>query len=137
MFLNLLQPDQQVAFVHAARAVAERDGEVSEVESALLDAVRAECGLDELPAPHPELDVCARAAEVLPDDVARRVFLLELAGVALIDGDAHPSELALVGEVADALGISGAALADMLAFAARAQQLVVDGQRIVATGASA
>jgi len=137
MFLNLLQPDQQVTFVHAARAVVEQDGEVSEVESALLDAVRAECGLDELPVPDPALDVCARAAEVLPDDVARRVFLLELAGVALIDGDAHPSEIGLVREVADALGISGAALDDMLAFAARAQQLVVDGQRIVATGASA
>lgn len=135
MFLNLLQPDQQVAFVHAARAVAEQDGEVSEVESALLDAVRAECGLDELPAPDPGLDVCARAAEVLPDDVARRVFVLELAGVALIDGDAHPSEVAFVREVADALGISGAALVDMLAFAARAQQLVVDGQRLVASGA--
>lgn len=134
MFLNLLRPDQQIAFIHAARAVAEQDGQVTEVEVALLDGLRAECGLAELPPTEADADVAGMAADVLQDDVARRVFMLELAGVALIDGEAHPAEVELVGAFGAALGVTGDALAEMLAFAERGQRLILDGRRIIATG---
>jgi len=133
LFLNLLTPPQQRVFVQGARAVAEQDGELAEVEQALIAALQAECGLDELPAAQDAAGICAAAVAVLDSDLARRVFILELAGVAVIDGEAHAAEVALVGEIAVQLGIEGAELAEMLAFAGRARALVVDGQRLIAT----
>lgn len=134
MFLSLLQPDQQVAFVHAARAVAEQDGEITQVEVALLDALRAECGLEELPPVRAGADIAVTVADAVRDDAARRVFMIELAGVAVIDGEAHPAEVGLVGRIGTALEITEEMLAEMLAFAERARQLILDGQRIIATG---
>jgi len=57
MFLNLLDPDQQRLFVVAARMVAEQDGKVVDVEQSLLDAVIAECSIDEDPGPMPMPDL--------------------------------------------------------------------------------
>ena len=95
MFLNLLDAEQQRLFVMAARAVAEQDGKVADVEESLLDAVLAECEIDRDPGTMAFADLLSAVDDALsPDPHARNAFLLELAGVAVIDGDAHPSELA-------------------------------------------
>lgn len=133
MFLNLLTPPQQRVFVQAARAVAEQDRVIEAVERSLLDALQAECGLDELPDREPLSEVAAEAVKVLDSDLVKRVFVLELAAVAVIDGHAHPSEVQLVEVIAGGLGISEADLTEMFGFAGRAQALAADGQRLIAT----
>lgn len=133
MFLNLLTPPQQRVFIQAARAVAEQDRVVEAVERSLLDALQAECGLDELPDREELTEVATEAVKVLDSDVAKRVFVLELAAVAVIDGDAHPSEVRLLEVLAGGLGIGAADLKAMFAFAGRAQKLAAEGQRLIAT----
>lgn len=134
MFLNLLTPRQQRVFVQAARAVAEQDGVVDAVEQSLLAALQAECGLDELPERETLVDIATAAVRVLDSGLVRRVFVLELAAVAVIDGGAHASEVRLVEALATGLGIGETDLAEMFAFAGRAQALAAEGQRLVATG---
>lgn len=138
MFLSILTPPQQRVFLGAARAVVEQDGQVAEVEQALLDGLRSECGIDELPTTSDDVaSVRDAASTVLDNDTARRAFVLELAGVVFIDGDAHAAEVAAVTEIAGGLGIAADQLDAMFAFAARAQALVVEGQRLIATQSAA
>lgn len=133
MFLNLLTPPQQRVFVQAARAVTEQDGVVDAVEQGLLAALQAECGLAELPDRETLADIGTAAVEVLDSALVRRVFVLELAAVAVIDGGAHASEVRLVEVLAAGLGIAEADLTEMFAFAGRAQALAAEGQRLLAT----
>lgn len=135
MFLNLLDPDQQRLFVVAARMVAEQDGKVIDVEQSLLDAVIAECELDEDPGAMPMPDLLAVLDDALADDpYARNVFVLELAGVAVVDGDVQPAELAALGEISDHVGVTADRLSDFVQFAMAARELVVRGRQLVATG---
>ncbi|MTD44891.1 hypothetical protein GKE82_11455 [Conexibacter sp. W3-3-2] len=138
MFLSILTPAQQRVFLEAARAVIEQDGHVADVEQALLDGLHSECGLDEEPAaPRDIAAIAADASAALDTGPARRAFVLELAGVALIDGHSHPDEVTAVTEIARALDSTDGFLDAAFAFAARAQALVVDGQRLVATDEAA
>lgn len=135
MFLNLLDPGQQRLFVAAARVVAEQDGKVADVEQSLLDAVLAECQLDTDPGTMPTPDLLAALDTAFVDDVhARNAFVLELAGVAVIDGDAHPAELAALSAISDQVGMSEETLADFVEFAMAARELVVRGRQLLATG---
>jgi hypothetical protein len=133
VFLSLLNPIQQTVFFELARAVTQQDGIVAESEEMLLVAVQAECGLDARPAVR-ELDaVLADIGPMFDEGPSRAVLLLELAGVALIDGDARPAEVGVVVTVANQLGVSAERLAECFAFAERARTLVVDGQTLIAT----
>lgn len=133
MFLDLLNPTQQALFFELARAVTERDGIAVQTEEALLSAAQTECGREAPPD--------ARELEVVLGDVgpafdegpSGSVLLMELAGVALIDGDAHPAETGVVATVAERAGISAERLAECFEFAERARTLVVDGQTLIAT----
>lgn len=134
MFLNLLDADQQRLFVIAARAVAEQDGKVADVEQSLLDAVRAECEIDEDPGEIPLPEILSALEPLAGDPHARNAFLLELAGVAVIDGEAHPAELAVFREIGSHLGVSEDALAEFVQFGMSARDLVVRGRELVAAG---
>ena len=135
MFLNLLDADQQRLFVMAARAVAEQDGKVADVEESLLDAVLAECEIEEDPGTMPLSDLLSVVAEALSEDLhARNAFVLELAGVAVIDGEAHPSELAVLAQVGERLRVSEQRLSEFVDFAVQARELVVRGRELIATG---
>ena len=133
MFLNLLDANQQRLFVVAARAVAEQDGRVADVEESLLDAVLAECDIDEDPGAMAMPELISALEEALSDDLhARNAFVLELAGVAVIDGEAHPAELAVLSEIASTVGVEDDALAEFVGFAMSARDLVVRGRQLVA-----
>lgn len=133
MFLNLLAPAQQQLFIELARAVAEQDGIVAATEQVLLDAVQAECGVAELPAVRDLDAVLADVPAAFDGEATRSVLVLELAGVALIDGDAHPAELGIVAEVAETVGMTPEKLRECVGFAERSRQLVMDGQLLLAT----
>jgi uncharacterized tellurite resistance protein B-like protein len=133
VFLNLLDPAQQALFLELARAVTEQDGLLADSEEALLAAVQAECMMDEAPAVR-ELDaVLEDVASSFDAGPARAVLILELAGVALIDGEAHPAETGVVATVADRIDMSPGRLQECFAFADRARTLIVDGQALIAT----
>lgn len=134
MFLNLLQPDQQRLFVEAARAVAQQDGNVSDAEESLLAAIAAESSLDEMPDQRPLDEILNDLENALDERAMRNAFMLELAGVAVIDGDAHPAELTALGKIAETTGVSDAELEEFVAFAFAARDLVVRGRQLVAGG---
>ena len=130
MFLNVLTPPQQRVFVDAARAMLHADGTVAETELALLDAIRAECDLDYMGGDaQPATDIIDAARTVLDTTTARNAFLLELAGVAVIDGDTHASEMALLERFAAVLGQSDEHLREVVAFAERANTQGSSGDR--------
>jgi tellurite resistance protein len=134
VFLSILTPPQQRVFLEAARAVVEQDGHIADVEQALIDGLHSECGLDETPTALRDVSaIAAEAADALDHGPVRRAFVLELAGVVLIDGHSHADEVAAVTEIARALDVADEHLDEMFAFAARAQALVVDGRRLIAT----
>lgn len=137
MFLTLLNPDQQRLFLVAARRVAEQDGKVADVEQALLDAVLAECRIDEDPGDMSRAEFQAALSDAFAGvPHSRNAFMLELAGVAVIDGDAHPAELSALAEIGDHLGVADASLARFVEFAMSARDLVVRGRELVASGDS-
>ncbi len=96
MILNILTPPQEKVFLEAARAVIEQDRHGADVEPALLDRSHSACGLDEQPVTRRNIAVIAAEADsALDSGPARRAFLLELAGVVLVDGHAPPDQRAL------------------------------------------
>lgn len=133
MFLNTLSPAQQRAFLLAARAVAEADGTVPEIEQALLEGLQMECGYDEDPGRLPIGETLRAAEEALDSPAARNVFLMELAGVAVVDGIVVDEERELLGTFADRLGHSDAQLEEILEFAEDARTLVERGRTLVAS----
>ena len=77
-----------------------------------------------------------RAPGVLDSTTARNAFLLELAGAMVVDGETSVDEVALVERFADVLNVSRDALTEILAFADRARELVMDGQRLISAGSA-
>src|SRR5687768_1412461 len=129
LFLSILRPEQQTLYLQAARELLQADGAVASPEAALLEAARIECDVDQLPEAVAEVELLERAPSVLDSPAARNTFLLELAGAMVVDGETSVDELALLGRFADVLGISEGALDDFVAFAERARDLAMDGQR--------
>jgi uncharacterized tellurite resistance protein B-like protein len=137
MFLNLLTPPQQRVFLQAARAVAEQDGTVAEVEHALLSALRTETGLLDEPDAATESmeDVLDGASDMFDTSISKRVFMLELAGVVAIDGEAHPAELDALRSAGHRLGIEEDDLAEFVEFGMEARALAARGRELIASAA--
>ena len=139
MYLNLLTPRQQRVFLQAARSVAEQDGLRADVEDALLNALHTECG--SLPRAQPSvepLDATLEAAgEALDSRLACRVFMLELAGVATVDGSAEPAEVSVLRAFGDRLGVSDEELAEYFDFGLEVRALAIRGRELIAVGREA
>ncbi len=133
LFLNLLMPAQQELFMQAAHLVAAQDGEVDELETALLEALGAESELESLPGAVELANALGRAPDVLTDGPSRRAFLLELAGVVVIDGEAHPAEVSRLREFADALDVPETQVDRFLDYALQARSFVDTGRTLIAT----
>lgn len=104
MFLSMLTPHQQGVFLGAARAMANADSRQDEREAELLDAFERETGLTPAVEPMAASDVPAAIAAF--DSQPRRVAaLVELASVALADGNVHEAERQLLDGVAKAVGL--------------------------------
>ena len=137
MFITMLDPGQRRLLLRAAAYMSELDGARPEVEHELLAALNVEAGLPEIP------DVPASEAEVL-DDLAgpfhdaptqRNVLLLELAGVAMIDGQAHPEEVSFLAKVSNRLGADERLVEEALEFGAAARDLMTRGHDLITSGA--
>jgi hypothetical protein len=135
VFLNILSSEQQTLYLQAARELLDADGAIVSPEAALLEAARTECNVDGLPDRAAVRELLERAPVVLDSAAARNAFLLELAGAIVVDGEASVDEVELMERFADVLNITRDALGDFLAFAERARELVMDGQRLIAAGA--
>lgn len=101
MFLSRLALPEKLAFYSLAHAVAAAQSDISAVEEALLDAALGEMAL----ATPPALQDIQTACSAISSATARRVVLLELLMIALIDGDIVEAELAIVCQVAELLGL--------------------------------
>lgn len=131
MFLSLLTPNQADIFVQAAQLVLEADGdEHQDAEIALLEAVKLESGSTRNGSPSPLPEVLAAAAAELDDPTQRSAFLLELAGVAVVDGHEHAAEMDVLREFAAQLGLD-AQLDDFLTFARDARDLAARGNQLI------
>lgn len=132
MFLSLLTPDQQRLFLQASRSMLDADGDLANVEAALMDAARLECAVDDLPERLPREQLVAWARDLLDSTPARNAFLLELAGAMVVDGESAPPELEMLRALGDATGGDEALLAEFVDFARRAADVLADGHRLLA-----
>jgi hypothetical protein len=138
MFVAMLEQEQRRVLLRAAATLAERDGARPDAEDELLDALNVEAGLSEVPpVPDSDEELFAEATEAFGgDQTARNILLLELAGVALIDGGAQPEEIAFLASLAERLGADEAVLARALELGERAKALLDDGRAFIISDVS-
>lgn len=133
MFVSMLEEEQRRVLLRAAAVLVERDGIVPDKEREILAALNVEAGLDEVPPPpgsDEELLAELQAAfQGIP--TASNVLLLELAGVAVIDGDAHSAELDFLRLIADRIGAPETLVSRALEFAERAKAIFDDGRSLI------
>eukprot|EP00322_Chrysochromulina_rotalis_P015884 CAMPEP_0115865588 /NCGR_PEP_ID=MMETSP0287-20121206/19800_1 /TAXON_ID=412157 /ORGANISM="Chrysochromulina rotalis, Strain UIO044" /LENGTH=213 /DNA_ID=CAMNT_0003320107 /DNA_START=57 /DNA_END=698 /DNA_ORIENTATION=+ len=97
------------------KAIALADGELHEKERALLhhcaDVLTVKCpNIDELQPITPHELACS----IIGDEPDKQAYLLTLmVHLALIDGDEHPAEFALVQKFADGFGVDPSVLANL------------------------
>lgn len=103
MYLSRLSQPQKLAFYSLAHAVASADAGVAADEQVLLNAILGEMGIGE-PA---ELATAPAACAAFSSPAERRIVLLELFLIALVDGDIAGAELDLIREVSRLLGVEG------------------------------
>lgn len=101
MFLGVLDGAEKTAFYSLAYAVAVAESGISTEEQAILDAALGEMGLSHPPTPVSLEESCALVGR----DAAKRVILLELLMVAMIDGDIASRELKIIETAAEILGV--------------------------------
>jgi tellurite resistance protein len=134
VFLHLLFHGQRREFVRAAIEVVAADEVVDLREQDLLAQACAEVGIgsEDLPAPARDVeDLLEGLAQAFDTPRARRILLLELLVLALIDGDADEREQELVGTISGRLGVAHEELRALTDFAARLVQLRQDGLELL------
>ena len=134
----MLSQDQRRVLLRTAAILAERDGVRPDVEDEILEALNVEAGLAEIP-PTPESDeeLFSEATAAFQNDAtARNVLLLELAGLALIDGAAQPEEIDFLNAIAQHLGAEEALVGRALEFGERAKMLLDDGREFIVSDGS-
>lgn len=135
MFLHMLTPDQQDAFIKIAQYMLQADGpECDPREEALLHAAMREMQLDERPLSPANIDEVLRSLAVVEDLVSRRVFVLELVGMAVADRIVHPGEEQVIASVAEALAVRAADVEAFKSLAHKMYDLADEARRLVATG---
>src|SRR4051794_8005882 len=111
VFLHSLSGPQKQLFCKAALSLMHADDVVHERERDVRDALAREMWLTAFPSEVTRFEELSAELKSLAGNPEARIVLLELAGVALADGELHASELRWLGEVAAALDISGDELA--------------------------
>src|SRR4051794_19071177 len=102
MFVTVLNIEQRRTLLEAAAYLAALDGLSADDEAGLLEALNLEARLADIPDRAPTEDLLLRdILERFSDSpTAARALLLELAGLAAIDGHADAEELAFLQQVA-------------------------------------
>ena len=133
MFVAMLEEEQRRVLLRAAALLAEKDGARPEAEDELLETLNIEAGLAEVP-PTPESDeelFSEAGAAFREDATARNILLLELAGVAIIDGGAQRQEVDFLTAVAHHVGAEETLVGQALEFGERAKALLDEGRAFI------
>jgi uncharacterized tellurite resistance protein B-like protein len=133
MFLDRLSSAEQKVYCQLAYAVMVADGEVAEKEAAFHDRSLRELVIEELPAPASDSGV------LVPDrafclSVSRRALLVELALLAVADGEVTAEERSVLDAVAEQMDFAPFQVERSLEYAARLRDVLDEGFVLLAEG---
>lgn len=127
MYLNRLTDGEKVAFYSLAHAVATAHEGISLEEKALLEAA-----LHEMKIPQPQRILSApEAISRFESDDTRRIALLELMLIAMVDEDFDDAEQAVVAEVIKGFNFTENHIERAAAWAESLAALFRTGQRFI------
>lgn len=127
MYLNRLSMEEKGAFYAIAHALAASDNGVSTKEQAILDSV-----LGEMQISRPEkLAPVSEALTVFQLEEHKRIVLLELMLIALVDDDFAAAEQRLLSQVVDAFALSESHVERAATWAESILGLFRSGQRFI------
>ncbi|WP_412479590.1 TerB family tellurite resistance protein [Azonexus sp. IMCC34839] len=127
MFLDRLNAKQQGALLGLATQLIEADGNISQEETLLLNALRVQMAANVSP-----LSVSLNELPSLfQSNTSKGAFLLELLGIAHADSEYHVSEKDFISKVAASLGISDTTLADMESWVCRQFALTREAEQFL------
>ena len=122
MFLFRLNSDQQSIFCHAALHLIAADGKLQGREQEIKDEILREIAPSDYPDELEDLTSLVLGVGHAFQGEGRKIFLLELAGVATADLELHPEERALLQRFGDELGLAEK-LPELIELAEQAHQL--------------
>jgi len=131
VFLAQLSPAARRHFAATARLLIALDGRLDAREEALFAASSREMGLPDVPAAAESTEAVLQGLDCLDTLDERRIFVLELIGLAVVDDDLHPAELDLVNAVATHLGLGGVYVARCLVLSQRLLALAEEARELV------
>lgn len=102
MFLHNLNLDQQGVLLDLAHQTAQADGEISHLETQMINFLRQQCN------PNVTVKSTSRAdlASIFDTPIAKYSLLLELLGIAHANNEYHLSEKDIIFKVSQALGVT-------------------------------
>jgi uncharacterized tellurite resistance protein B-like protein len=130
MYLHLLNETQKSAILNLAYRLSVADGEDSSDELNILDDLRRQLNIED----HLDMgDVLGQLqTDAFDTDQARTIAMMELLVVTYVDGYLHEAEAALIGELAEQLGIGQERLNAMAEWAMDVLDLRRSGDAVIA-----
>jgi len=129
MFLHLLKGPEREAFAGLAKHLVGADEDESVAETRALSAMDLELGLSVAHVPPAKPTPALLATFGSPS--ARAAVVLELLGLAYVDGHYHPNETALIERIAAELGVSERRLLEMENWVQREMALVTEAEALL------
>ena len=128
MFLHLLSGPEREAFAGLAKHLVGADEDESIAEERALSAMDVELGLtiSKVPAAKPTPELLA----TFETPSTRAAVVLELLGLAYVDGHYHPNETAVIERIAAELGVDEPRLLQMESWVQREMALVTEAEAL-------
>jgi tellurite resistance protein len=133
VFLHVLDAAEQRLFAQVALSLVHADDHLDPREEALLETLRLEMGLDEMPDHDSAGDALGDLSEI-GSRVVARVFMFELAGIVTADGEIHEDERAMLEDVCGRLDVAPDELERFLDFAIRAHEFLKEARALLGEG---
>lgn len=127
MYLNRLEDDEKLAFYSLANAVASAQDGISTAESKLLSAAVNEMQIE----PPAQLLTIDEAIEKLSTDESRKIALLELMLMAMVDDDFSDAERHVIEQALNAFNFSENHVERAASWAESMLALFKTGQRFI------
>ncbi len=127
MYLSMLNEQEKIGFYSLAHALAQSHQGISDEERNVLVASAKEM---ELTPPHVVLDVHAACATFL-SNTSKRVAILELALLALVDDDYAAEEQIILNEVVSAFALSDSQVSRVMGLAEAILAQYRSGKRFI------
>lgn len=107
MFLNALKPKEKELFLNLAMAVIKADGIIEDSEQEMLTAYAEEMHVSVNDVNFtPDINTSIKEAATIESEQTKRIFLVELLALSLVDGKFAEEEQNIITKVANAFGIS-------------------------------